>query len=67
MGRGRLLAFAAALAVIVSGWAAAQADAFVYRGSTTIGRANLDGTGVNHGFVTGTSFPLGIAAGGQFV
>jgi hypothetical protein len=28
---------------------------------STIGRANLDGTGVNQSFVTGASFPIGVA------
>ena len=39
-----------------------SAAAFVYwanNGGTTIGRANLDGTGANQSFITGASNPAG--------
>jgi hypothetical protein len=29
--------------------------------NNTIGRANLDGTGANQSFITGASFPMGLA------
>jgi len=35
--------------------------------SDTIGRANLDGTGVNQSFITGASTPVGVAVDGQHV
>ena len=35
--------------------------------STTIGRANLDGTGVNQNFITGTSYANGLAVDGNYV
>src|SRR3954447_14063359 len=42
---------------------AARADAFVYwtNFNGTIGRANLDGTGVDQSFITGASRPTGVA------
>ncbi|MBI3660071.1 hypothetical protein HY230_06330 [Candidatus Acetothermia bacterium] len=33
------------------------------RNTGTIGRANLDGTGVNQSFITGASIPFGVAVG----
>ena len=42
----------------------ARADAFVYWASAStnsIGRANLDGTGVNPSFITGANGPTGLA------
>jgi virginiamycin B lyase len=45
----------------------AGADAYVYwanAGTNTIGRANLDGTGANQGFITGPSKPYGLAVDG---
>jgi hypothetical protein len=42
----------------------ARADAFVYWASAStnsIGRANLDGTGVNPSFITGANDPTGVA------
>jgi virginiamycin B lyase len=73
MGRGRVLAFAAALAVIVCGCFAAQAGAFVYWSDEGggIGRANLDGTGVNNTFITATEMgadqAFGIAVDAQHI
>ena len=49
---------------------AAQADAFVYWVNFidgTIGRANLDGSSANQSFITGASFPLGVAVDGQHI
>ena len=40
---------------------AQAADAYVYwanNGTDSIGRANLDGTGVNQSFITGAGHPL---------
>jgi len=40
-------------------------DTYVYWsnfGGNTIGRANLDGTGVNQSFITGANHPVGISA-----
>jgi virginiamycin B lyase len=73
MGRGRVLAFAMALAVIACGCFAARAGAFVYWSDQggSIGRANLDGTGVNDTFITagetGAAFTFGIAVDGQHI
>ena len=66
-GRARPLAFAAAFAVVVCGWLAAQANAFVYWGNDTdtIGRSNLDGSGVNQSFITTPVY--GVAVDGQYV
>ena len=69
-GRARLLAFAAAFAVVVCGWLAAQANAFVYwtnSDNSAIARANLDGTGANQSFITGGNNPAGLAVDGQYV
>ena len=52
---------------------AGRADAFVYWANSpggnggTIGRANLDGTGVNEGFITGGSTAQGMAVDGSYV
>ena len=46
---------------------AARADAYVYwtNDNGTIGRANLDGTGVNQSFITGLgTSPQGVAVDG---
>src|SRR5215207_5951063 len=48
----------------------AMAGAFVYwanHGEATIGRANLDGTGVRSNFITGANGPVGIAVDGQHI
>ena len=37
------------------------------KNGTTIGRANLDGTGVEQGFIAGASEPYGVAVDGQHV
>jgi virginiamycin B lyase len=62
------IAFIAALAVT------SRADAFVYWANTgpsfdgtTIGRANLNGTSVNHSFITGADGPCGVAVNGTHV
>jgi pimeloyl-ACP methyl ester carboxylesterase len=66
-------AFAAAFAVIACGCFAAQADAFVYRSDQggSIGRANLEGSGVNNTFITatktGANLLSGIAVDGQHI
>jgi hypothetical protein len=56
-------------AVMVCGCLAAQADAFVYwsESNGSIGRANLDGTGVNESFITGAGGPGALAVDGQHV
>ena len=57
--------------LLFAAWWAASAQAYVYwtvngtgafgGGGTTIGRANLDGSGVTHGLVTGLSSPSAMA------
>ena len=47
-----------------------RAEAHVYwtnNADTTIGRANLDGTGVNQSFLSGASTPCGVAVDGAHV
>jgi virginiamycin B lyase len=46
-----------------------QASAMVYWSSNAgdIGRANLNGTGVNDGFITDTDLPYGVAVNGEHV
>jgi hypothetical protein len=62
-----------ALALAVTGWllaGASAADAFVYWPSAvakTIGRANLDGTGVENSFVKTAGTPCGVASNGVYV
>jgi sugar lactone lactonase YvrE len=49
---------------------AAPASAYVYwanSSSNTIGRANLDGTGVNQSFITAADDPFGVAVDGQHI
>jgi hypothetical protein len=61
---------AAAFAMVVSGWLAARADAFVYWPTSTngtIGRANLDGSGVNQSLITGLVDPTDVAVDGQHI
>ena len=68
MGRGRGLALAALLAVMVPLSLAARADAFVYWGQgVAVGRANLDGTGVNQSSIAPAGSPQGVAVDGQHV
>ena len=62
MGRGRALALVAVLAVMVCGCLAAQADAFVYwPDNVALGRANLDGSGVDGSFIVGADHPAAVA------
>jgi sugar lactone lactonase YvrE len=69
--RGGVVALAVALAVIAFGCLAAQADAFVYWSIDgnffAIGRANLDGSGVDQRFITGVNDPGGVAVDAQHV
>jgi virginiamycin B lyase len=72
-GWGRLRAVLGALVVLLCVvLVAAPASAFVYwvndsGGASSIGRANLDGTGVNQSFITGLSGAVGLAVDGQHV
>ena len=51
-----------------SGWrSTAQHVYWANSGTGTIGRANLDGTGVNQSFITGAGSPAGVAVDGQHV
>jgi hypothetical protein len=63
--RGSLVALALALTGL-AGWAA-HADAYVYWSdfNGTIGRANLDGTGIDGSFITGANEPEAVAVDGQ--
>ncbi len=66
---GRAIVLAAVL-VMGALTLAAPADAFVYWASNTtssIGRANLDGTGVNETFITVGGHPQAVAVDGQYV
>ena len=48
----------------------ASAGAYVYwtnSSSNSIGRANLDGSGVNESFITGAFNPAGVAVNGAYV
>ena len=68
--RGRVVALAVALAMVVFGCLAAQADAFVYwtnASGGTVGRANLDGSGADQMLITGASAPEEMAVNGQHV
>jgi sugar lactone lactonase YvrE len=63
--RSRLYGAVLALAVLVLGLAVASpAEARIYWGNVgtgTIGRAELDGTGADQGFITGAGSPAGMA------
>jgi hypothetical protein len=62
IGRGRAMALVAVLAVIACGCLAARADAFVnWTNTASIGRTNLDGSGVDDSFVVDADFPKGVA------
>ena len=68
MGRGRALALAAVLAAMVCGCLAAQADAFVYwSNNVALGRANLDGSGVNQNLIGVGLGVFGMAVDGQHI
>ena len=57
-------------ALVCLGVASTPANAFVYwvnQKSSALGRANLDGTGVNQSFITGASAPEGVAVDGQYL
>ena len=69
----RAVIFLAALLVAALAFAP-RADAFVYWATTgspttgtTIGRANLNGTGANQSFITGASRPTGVAVDGAHI
>ncbi len=68
--RARLSAMAAltlGVLVLLGSIGVAQSSAYVYWASTlggTIGRASLNGTGVNEGFITGADQPQGVALDG---
>ena len=68
MSRGRALVLLVAL-VVLFGCFAAQAGAFVYWGTSdgSIGRANLDGSGVNESFIAGPEVSFGMAVDGQHI
>jgi hypothetical protein len=67
------MARAVLVAAIVTLALPAGAGAFVYWGNadlgagTTIGRADLDGSGANPGFISAGRFPAGIAVDGQHI
>jgi hypothetical protein len=67
--RRAVLLLAALIAVSLA--TAARAEAFVYwaggEGSTTIGRANNDGSGVDKSFITGASAPRGVAVDAKHI
>jgi virginiamycin B lyase len=69
-----VLAGAAAIALVAAFAVTPRAEAFVYWTNlgpafdgTTIGRANLNGTVVNHSFITGASGPCGVAVNGTHI
>jgi virginiamycin B lyase len=76
-GAGRRTTLLAAIAALICAvlvlWGAAfasQASAYIYWANVernTIGRANLNGTGVEQGFITGASSPWGVAVDGAHV
>src|SRR5436309_1962025 len=66
IGRGRIRMLALALGAMLAAGAmhASLASAFVYwenGGKSSIERANLDGSGVNHGLITGINTAGGLA------
>ena len=70
LNRPRRSALGLALCLVLGLAAAPSVGAFVYwanNGDTTIGRANLDGTGANQSFVAGTARPAGVAVDGAHV
>jgi hypothetical protein len=68
IGRGRAFALAAVLAVMACGGLAARADAFVYwSNNVALGRASLDGAGVNQNLLGVGLGVYGVAVDGQHV
>jgi sugar lactone lactonase YvrE len=71
LARPRRLVCLIALALAACGWWAGQASASVYWGSFSstgeVGRANLDGSGANPGFVAGGNSPALVAIDGQHI
>jgi hypothetical protein len=68
MGRGRTLAFAAVLAAMLFGCLTARADAFVYwTNNVALGRANLDGSGVNQNLLGVALGVIGVAVDDQHI
>ena len=68
MSRGRRLVLAVTLVAVVCGCLAAQAGAFVYwADGAAVGRANLDGSDVSQGFITGPRPTAGVAVDGQHI
>jgi virginiamycin B lyase len=66
--RRRRVVRAVVTAVLVSLALPATAGAFVYwANGTTIGRANLDGSGVDQSFITGAAAPAGVAVDGEHI
>jgi hypothetical protein len=67
---GRRAALALATLLVATLALAGRADAFVYWTgfiSNSIGRANLDGTGVDPNFMTQVGFPNGVAVDDNFI
>jgi hypothetical protein len=60
---------AIAIALAGSLWGAAPVSAYVYwvNGYGAIGRANLDGTGVNPSFIAGLSYPRELAVDSNYI
>ena len=68
--RRRAVPLVGLLLVVVTLALASRAEAFVYWteiNSGTIARANLDGTGVDRGFISGADLPVGVAVDASHV
>src|SRR5216684_1622182 len=67
--RATAVAFLAVAMLAAAGASAAQAFVYWANGypTNTIGRANLDGSSANQGFITGANSPLGVAVDGAHV
>jgi hypothetical protein len=66
----KLALLLAAAILVLSLILASRAEALVYwanNGNDTIGRANLDGTGVDPSFITGAAIPYGVAVNDEHV
>ncbi len=48
-------------------WANSEAPTSDVAVGNSIGRANLDGTGVNQSFITGADYPCGLASDGIYL